>query len=320
MLTGLLLSVSCAAPGGQPDPGPPAPREGGGVAVDPADPPDLSRSQPSRPPTTSDTVKLSFGGDVMFEDDLRELLETAGDRPGPDQGRDRRRGLHHGEPRVRGHDPGHPRPEGAGGRRQPLLLPDQPGTHSPRCEAAGVDAVSVANNHGADFGADGTGRHAASQGAAVVVPVLGVGRNRAEAFRPHRVTLKGQPFAFFAADDSFLESTEPYWQAGPTTPGLAAARGPGRSALLTAVERAAAGGAAVVVYLHWGKENSTAVTAEQKRWRGHSREPGPPPWWEPTPTGCRARDGSSPRTWRTAWATSSGTTGAGATPGCSTSR
>ena len=49
---------------------------GGDVAVDPADAPDLSRSQPSRPPTTSDTVTLSFGGDVMFEGDLERLLQT----------------------------------------------------------------------------------------------------------------------------------------------------------------------------------------------------------------------------------------------------
>ena len=71
-----------------------------------------------------------------------------------------------------------------------------------------------------------------------MLPVIGVGRDRAEAFTPHRVTLKGQRFAFFAADDSFLESTAPHWQAGATTPGLAAARGPGRTALLNAVERA----------------------------------------------------------------------------------
>jgi poly-gamma-glutamate synthesis protein (capsule biosynthesis protein) len=84
-----------------------------------------------------------------------------------------------------------------------------------------------------------------------------------EAFTPHRVTLKGQRFAFFAADASFLESTEPYWEAG-TTGGLAAARGAGRSALLEAVEREATAGAAPVIYLHWGQENSVAVTGDQK--------------------------------------------------------
>ncbi len=129
--------------------------------------------------------------------------------------------------------------------------------------AAGVDAVSVANNHGVDFGTQGLSDTLRAKNSGVL-PIVGVGRNRSEAFTPYRVTLKGQPFAFFAADASFLESTAPQWQAGATSPGLAAARGPGRSALLAAVERAAGGGAAVVVYLHWGEENSAVVTEGQK--------------------------------------------------------
>ena len=75
-------------------------------------------------------------------------------------------------------------------------------------EAAGVDAVSVANNHGADFGPRGLADTLRAKESGVL-PVIGVGRDRAEAFTPHRVTLKGQRFAFFAADDSFLESTAP---------------------------------------------------------------------------------------------------------------
>ena len=51
MLAGVLLSVSCAAPGGQPDPGPPAPEQETSPSTRPT-PPELSRSQ-SRPPTTS---------------------------------------------------------------------------------------------------------------------------------------------------------------------------------------------------------------------------------------------------------------------------
>ena len=126
-----------------------------------------------------------------------------------------------------------------------------------------MDAVSVANNHGVDFGDEGLSDTLAVKQSGPL-PILGVGRNRAEAFTPHRVTLKGQPFAFFAADASFLESEAPYWQAGARTPGLAAARGPGRAALLAAVTRAASDRAAVVVYLHWGKENSATVTDDQQ--------------------------------------------------------
>jgi len=220
------------------------------------------RSQPSREPSASTTVKLSFGGDVMFEDQLQELL----DRPAS--------GLAPIRAAVTAADFTMVNLESAlttRGTRDPKELEAADNRYHFRTStaaltalrAAGVDAVSIANNHGVDFGVDGLSDTLRAKSTASL-PVIGVGRNRSEAFTPHRVTLKGQPFAFFAADASFLESTAPHWQAGPTTPGLAAARGPGRTTLLAAVERAASGGAAAVVYLHWGKENSAAVTAEQQ--------------------------------------------------------
>jgi len=220
------------------------------------------RSQPSRVPAAATTVKLSFGGDVMFEDDLRDLLEEP------------ERGLAPIRTATAAADFTMVNLESAvttRGARDPKELEDADNRYHFRTspdaltalQSAGVDAVSVANNHGADFGADGLADTLQARSRSTM-PVLGVGRNRAEAFAPHQVTLKGQSFAFFAADASFLESTEPYWQAGTTTPGLAAARGAGRSALLTAVGRSAARGTAVVVYLHWGRENSTAVTADQR--------------------------------------------------------
>ncbi|HEX8488912.1 MAG TPA: CapA family protein [Propionibacteriaceae bacterium] len=221
--------------------------------------PDPSPSPPrARPPST---VRLAFGGDVMFESQLRELL----DQP--------ETGLAPITPATSAADFTMVNLESAlasGGTPDPKELEDPGNRYYFRTssaaltalEAAGVDAVSVANNHGVDFGAEGLSDTLRAKGRSPI-PVIGVGRNRAEAFAPHRVTLKGQKFAFFAADASFLESTEPYWQAGATA-GLAAARGAGRAALLEAVEREAALGTAAVVYLHWGKENSVAVTGDQK--------------------------------------------------------
>jgi hypothetical protein len=216
-------------------------------------------SQPAAESPT--TVTLSFGGDVMFEDELRELLEQP------------RTGLAPITAATSAADFTMVNLESAittGGTRDPKNLEDPGNRYHFRTstaaltalQAAGVDAVSVANNHGADFGAEGLADTLRAKSSSPI-PILGVGRNRTEAFTPHRVTLKGQRFAFFAADASFLESSEPYWQAGATA-GLAAARGAGRSALLAAVEREAAAGAAPVVYLHWGKENSAVVTQGQK--------------------------------------------------------
>ena len=264
MLAGVLLSVSCAAPGGQPDPGPPAPEQETSPSTRPT-PPELSRSQ-SRPPTTSDTVTLSFGGDVMFEGDLERLLETPESALTPIREATAAADFTMVNLESALTTRGTPDPKNLEAEDNRYHFRTSSAALS-ALGAAGVDAVSVANNHGADFGARGLADTLRAK-ASGVLPVIGVGRDRAEAFTPHRVTLKGQRFAFFAADDSFLESTAPHWQAGASTPGLAAARGPGRTALLNAVERASADGEVAVVYLHWGKENTTAATAAQKKLAG----------------------------------------------------
>ncbi len=273
LLTGALLGlfallVGCTETGGTSDLGkspPPARDEPqGGTATPTQEPgrPALSRSQSSRATRASATVRLSFGGDVMFEGDLGKLL----DQPAT--------GLAPIRAATAAADFTMVNLESAlttRGTRDPKELESEDRRYyfrtSPSAltalRAAGVDAVSVANNHGVDFGAEGLSDTLRAKRDAPL-PVLGVGRNRAEAYAPHRVTLKGQPFAIFAADASFLESTAPQWQAQATSPGLAAARGPGRATLLAAVKREAARGAAVVVYLHWGTENSAVVNAEQK--------------------------------------------------------
>jgi poly-gamma-glutamate synthesis protein (capsule biosynthesis protein) len=129
---------------------------------------------------------------------------------------------------------------------------------------AGVDVVTVANNHGADLGAAGLqDTLRAAQGAPLAV--VGVGPDRAHAFAPHRVRVHGTDLAFLAADASPLESTSSTWTAGPRTPGLAAAREPRPGALLHAVRRASRQADVVVVYLHWGKEMQACPTVGQRR-------------------------------------------------------
>src|SRR3954447_6351412 len=128
---------------------------------------------------------------------------------------------------------------------------------------AGVDVVTMANNHGADLGATGledTLRAAEHAPLAVV----GVGRDRAEAFTPYRVRVHGTDLAFLAADASPLESTSSTWTAGRRTPGLAAARAHHPRALLHAVRRAEGDADVVVVYLHWGRAMKTCPTTRQQ--------------------------------------------------------
>ncbi len=235
---------------------------GAGAPASATSPPPPS---PSARPTTADpeptTVRLSFAGDVMFEDQLRPLLD------------DPESSLEALRPLTADADFTMVNLEAAlttRGTPDPKKLEEPDNRYHFRSGpealtalgAAGVDAVSVANNHGADFGTQGLSDTLAARDDGRL-PVIGVGRDRADAFTPHRVRLKGQPFAFLAADASFLESEAPSWQAGAGTPGLAAARGPGRAALEGAVTTAAANGDTVVVYLHWGEENSAEVTDDQ---------------------------------------------------------
>ncbi len=133
--------------------------------------------------------------------------------------------------------------------------------------AAGVDVVTMANNHGADYGVSGLHDTLRAIHRAPV-HVVGVGANRQAAFTPHRDTVKGTTFAFFGADASFRESASSVWSAGTQTAGLAAAHGARPRALLDAVGAASRRGEVVVVYLHWGQELRSCPTGQQRTTAG----------------------------------------------------
>lgn len=131
-------------------------------------------------------------------------------------------------------------------------------------ERSGVDAVSLANNHGADSGRAGL-RAALAAAEGSPVGVVGVGRTPDEAYAPYRTSVRGTDIAVLAADASPRESAERTWAIGPGTGvGMVAARRPDAPALLAAVRDAAARDDVVVVYLHWGEELQVAPTADQR--------------------------------------------------------
>jgi poly-gamma-glutamate synthesis protein (capsule biosynthesis protein) len=128
---------------------------------------------------------------------------------------------------------------------------------------AGVDVVTVANNHGADLGETGL-QDTLMAARNAPLAVIGVGQDRARAFAPYRVRVHGTELAFLAADASQLESTSSTWTAGPHAPGLAAARQPRPRVLLRAVRRADRDADVVVVYLHWGRDMQACPTSSQR--------------------------------------------------------
>ena len=129
--------------------------------------------------------------------------------------------------------------------------------------AAGVDVVTMANNHGADYGLTGL-RDTLRAVRHSEIPVIGIGRDRRAAFTPYVVSVRGTDVAFLAADTTFREGSSSVWSAGPRTPGIADARGPHREHLLQAVRDAGRRADVVVVYLHWGIETESCPSREQR--------------------------------------------------------
>jgi poly-gamma-glutamate capsule biosynthesis protein CapA/YwtB (metallophosphatase superfamily) len=136
-----------------------------------------------------------------------------------------------------------------------------PDTAFAALQAAGVDAVSIANNHGMDYGLAGL-RDTLAAGQAAGMPVLGGGENEDEAFRPYVVELQGQRVAIVAATQVIDSSLVDSWTAGPGTPGLASAKKVER--LLAAVTAAKQQADAVIVFLHWGTELQTCPNEAQQ--------------------------------------------------------
>lgn len=129
--------------------------------------------------------------------------------------------------------------------------------------AAGVDVVTMANNHGADYGPIGLEDTLAAIRAGPI-SVVGIGRDRRAAFTPYRVSIHDTDFAFLGADASMREGTSDVWAAGRRNPGLAAAHSPRPRALLAAVRAADRRDDVVIVYMHWGVEHMGCPSPQQR--------------------------------------------------------
>ena len=126
-------------------------------------------------------------------------------------------------------------------------------------KAAGIDIVSLANNHTLDYGQEGLADTIASAEAAQM-PFVGVGRSSAEAYRPWTTEIKGVRFAFLGF--SQVQELWQRWVAKPDRPGMAYAMELTRAT--EAVQAAAAAADVVIVYMHWGQEYNQCPTGAMK--------------------------------------------------------
>jgi len=132
---------------------------------------------------------------------------------------------------------------------------------------AGVDVVTMANNHALDFGAEGLGQTLAAR-ATSPVPIVGVGSSLTDSLRPWVATVRGTTIAFLGIVGLDLAQEEGAavaagWPARTAGPGLPVWRdhaGPIRRA----VARWASAADIVVVYVHWGRERATCSNGAQR--------------------------------------------------------
>jgi poly-gamma-glutamate synthesis protein (capsule biosynthesis protein) len=125
--------------------------------------------------------------------------------------------------------------------------------------SAGVDAVSLANNHSMDYGRVGLADTltAARRGG---LGVFGAGADVTEAFTPWRTTVRGRRIAVFGFDQ--IDDLAEQWSAGPGRSGLAMAFDTDRAS--AAVSAARNDSDLVIVMPHWGEEGNPCPTALQR--------------------------------------------------------
>ena len=129
--------------------------------------------------------------------------------------------------------------------------------------AAGVDVVTMANNHGRDYGPEGLAETLAAKARTGLV-VLGIGVDAAEAYRPWRTEVRGQRLAVFAATDVLDDWLIDPWTATDTQGGLASTKGTSVERLIAGIRAVRADADTVVVFLHWGAEGMTCPTPRQQ--------------------------------------------------------
>jgi poly-gamma-glutamate synthesis protein (capsule biosynthesis protein) len=251
-----LLEVIMSGCGERRSPGAPTLGAPGTVPADPM-------SDPSGPDAAPHgEVVLAFAGDMHFERHLARLLDEPRGALGPIAGTLSAADLTMVNLESAITDRGAPEAKELEDPRRRYHFRTSPASLEVLA-AAGIDLVTMANNHGADFGPIGlTDTFRAIRNGPI--PVIGIGPDQEAAFAPHRVSIRGTEVAFLAADASMREGASDVWAAGPDNPGVAAARSTRPSALLRAVRSAARTSDVVVVYLHWGAELQACPTGRQR--------------------------------------------------------
>ena len=204
---------------------------------------------------SGEPVTFAFGGDVMFEEPIRSYLSNPAEVFAPVRKILRRADVAMVNLETAITDRGTP-------TANKEYLFRAPASALEAIKLGGIDVVTVANNHGMDYGTVGmedTLRHAKRAG----VPVVGGGRNEAQAFHPWRTTVNGQRIAVIGATQVIDEEFISWWEARGAQTGVASAKYDMEDRLARQVRKARATSDTVVVYLQWGVELKGCPTDSQ---------------------------------------------------------
>ena len=200
-LAGVTVLAACTSGSGEaPTPAATGTHHRGGSSLSTATRP---AGSPARPPGE---FTVSFAGDVHFSGRVRARLD-----------RDPATAFAQAARGLRAADLTMVNLETAittGGVQQNKLFTFRaPPTAFTALRDAGIDVATMANNHGADYGTPGL-RDTLAAIKSSGFPVIGVGRNAAQAYAPYTTTLHGVPVAIIAADQVHDETTLSLFSAG----------------------------------------------------------------------------------------------------------
>jgi poly-gamma-glutamate synthesis protein (capsule biosynthesis protein) len=254
-LGGVLTVAGCGtSPAGSPVPVfHPAPASASGSPSGPTG----SSSGSSSGPTGSGSgsaggdITLNFAGDVHFQDRVAKLLDNPATAFGPIVSTLSDADLTMVNMETAVTSRGTAQPKEFHFRTTPVAFD--------AIKAAGIDVVTLANNHVLDYGQVGLADTLAAVKAANF-PYVGIGNNATEAWTPYIANVKGKKIAIVGV--SQVDELQSTWVATDTRPGEAHAIDPTRT--LNAIKAAKRQADLVLVFMHWGTEGNGCPNALQK--------------------------------------------------------
>jgi poly-gamma-glutamate capsule biosynthesis protein CapA/YwtB (metallophosphatase superfamily) len=206
--------------------------------------------RPGRTGPAAGSVTLAFAGDVNFAGRTARLLGDPATAFGPVAAVLRSADLAAVNLETAVTSRGAPQPKTYHFRTPPVAFT--------ALSDAGVDLVTLANNHVLDYGLVGLADTLASARAARF-PYVGIGMNAAAAWAPYVTTIKGMRIAVIGV--SQVAELASSWVATASRPGEANAIDLGRT--LAAVRAARRLASVVIVFMHWGTEGQACPDSSQ---------------------------------------------------------